>query len=51
MNWEVMEAGLREVWGAYVQALERGDFESALFWRRIVIERLVVVRGYLKDSR
>lgn len=50
----VVEASAREVFEAYVQAIQREDIEGILFWRPVVVERLVVMRGivedYLRDS-
>jgi hypothetical protein len=44
-NWEVLKAATREVLEAYHEAVVRGDVESAEFWRPIVVERLVLIRG------
>lgn len=48
-NWAVLEASSREVFEAYVSALQRDDMESVMFWRPIVIERLVMMHGALED--
>lgn len=45
----VVEASAREVFEAYVQAIQREDLEAILFWRPVVVERLVVMRGILED--
>lgn len=45
----ILEASSREVFEAYIEALERGDLERATFWRPIVVERLGMMRGALED--
>lgn len=47
-NWEILEAASREVFEAYVEALQRGDAESVAFWRPIVVERLVLMHGAIE---
>ena len=45
----VVEASAREVFEAYVHAIQRDDLQGVLFWRPIVVERLVVMHGILED--
>lgn len=45
MSSQIVEASAREVFEAYYQAIERGDWPSARFWRPILIERLEVLSG------
>lgn len=49
MNLQVMEASAREVFEAYVSAIERNDVESIMFWRPICVERLVMLHGAIED--
>jgi hypothetical protein len=46
MSWEVAEAAARECLEAYLQAVQRGDYEAAEFWRLNAIERI----GNLNDA-
>jgi hypothetical protein len=46
MSWEVAEAAAYECLEAYLAALQRGDFESAKFWRDVTSERI----GNLNDA-
>lgn len=48
-NWVVLEASSREVFEAYVHALQRNDSVSAEFWRPICVERLVMMHGAIED--
>lgn len=49
MNWPILEASLREVHGAYKEAVKIGDEQRIAFWRSVLIERLVLIHGALKD--
>ena len=50
MNSQIVQASAREALEAYMESLERLDFEQASFWRSIVIERLEVLSGSIEDS-
>jgi HD-GYP domain-containing protein (c-di-GMP phosphodiesterase class II) len=54
MSWEVAEAAARELLDAYLQALQRGDYEAAEFWRRNASERIVnlndAIGKHLRES-
>jgi hypothetical protein len=49
MSWEVAEAAARECLEAYLHALQRGDRESAEFWRRVATERVVNLSDALRN--
>jgi hypothetical protein len=49
MSWEVAEAATRECLEAYLQAIQRGDMESAEFWRRNTIERIVNLNDAIRN--
>ena len=49
MNSVIVRAATREVLEAYMEALRRGDLESALFWRPYVVERLELLGGDRTD--
>jgi hypothetical protein len=54
MSWEVAEAAARECLEGYLAALQRGDRESAEFWRVNATERIVnlndAIGNYLKSG-
>jgi hypothetical protein len=54
MSWEVAEAAARECLEGYLAALQRGDRESAEFWRANATERIVnlndAIGNYLKSG-
>jgi hypothetical protein len=54
MSWEVAEAAARECLEAYLEALQRLDFESAEFWRKNTSERIVnlndAIRNYIESG-
>lgn len=41
MSWEVAQAAALECLEAYLEALQRADFESAEFWKHNTTERIV----------
>jgi hypothetical protein len=49
MSWEIAEAAARECLEAYLQALQRGDYESAEFWRQVTTERIGNLNDALRD--
>ena len=49
MSWEIAEAATRETLEAYIEALQREDWESAEFWRTVVLERLVSLNVAIGD--
>lgn len=49
-NSTVLEASVSEIAQAYFEALQRRDLEGVLFWRFVLLERLVMLRAALADS-
>jgi hypothetical protein len=54
MSWEVAQAAALECLEAYLEALQRGDWNQAEFWRRNATERIVnlndAIGNYLKSG-
>jgi hypothetical protein len=54
MSWEVAQAATLECLEAYLAALQRGDWESAEFWRKNTTERIVnlndAIGNYLRSG-
>jgi ribosome assembly protein YihI (activator of Der GTPase) len=54
MSWEVAQAAALECLDAYLEALQRADFESAQFWRDNTLERIgnlnVALGNYLESG-
>lgn len=49
MSLEIVEASAREVFEAYNLALANHDREAVVFWRDVLIDRLVIIHGYQYD--
>jgi len=50
VNSRIVEASARECLEAYVEALERLEFEQAAFWRLCTLERLEKLNGSIENS-
>ena len=55
MSWQIAEAAARECLEGYLFAIQRGDMESAEFWRANTVERIVnlndAIRNYYQSGR
>ena len=49
MSWQIAEAAARECLEGYLFAIQRGDMESAEFWRANTVERIVNLNDAIRN--